>query len=32
VFGRITPILGVIDKNAGPAPAGMFPQAIRLVE
>jgi Flp pilus assembly protein TadG len=32
VFGRITPILGVIDENAGPAPAGMFPQAIRLVE
>ena len=32
VFGRITPILGVIDKNAGPAPAGIFPQAIRLVE
>jgi hypothetical protein len=32
VFGRITPILGVIDPDAGPAPAGMFPQAIRLVE
>ena len=32
VFGRITPILGVIDKDAGPAPAGVFPQAIRLVE
>ena len=32
VFGRITPVLGVIDKNAGPAPAGIFPKAIRLVE
>jgi Putative Flp pilus-assembly TadE/G-like len=32
VFGRITPILGVIDEDAGPAPAGIFPQAIRLVE
>jgi hypothetical protein len=32
VFGRITPIVGVIDPDAGPAPAGMFPQAIRLVE
>jgi hypothetical protein len=32
VIGRITPILGVIDEDAGPAPEGMFPQAIRLVE
>jgi len=32
VFGRITPILGVIDNNAGPAPAGTFPVAIRLVK
>jgi Flp pilus assembly protein TadG len=32
VFGRITPILGVIDQNAGPAPEGVFPTAIRLVE
>jgi len=32
VTGRITPILGVIDEDAGPAPAGVFPQAIRLVE
>jgi Flp pilus assembly protein TadG len=32
VFGRITPILGVIDPSAGPAPDGAFPQAIRLVE
>ena len=32
VTGRITPILGVIDNNAGPAPAGTFPVAIRLVQ
>ena len=32
VFGRITPILGVIDPNAGPAPAGAIPQSIRLVQ
>jgi hypothetical protein len=32
VFGRITPILGVIDEDAGPAPEGAFPMAIRLVE
>jgi Flp pilus assembly protein TadG len=32
VYGRITPILGVIDPNAGPAPAGAFPRAIRLVQ
>lgn len=32
VFGRITPILGIIDKNVGPAPEGIFPKAIRLVE
>jgi hypothetical protein len=32
VFGRITPILGVIDQDAGPAPEGVFPMAIRLVE
>ena len=32
VFGRIVPILGVIDPNAGPAPAGTFPRAIRLVQ
>src|SRR2546423_3428811 len=31
VTGRITPILGVIDNNAGPAPTGVFPMAIRLV-
>jgi hypothetical protein len=32
VFGRIVPITGVIDKNAGPAPEGVFPRAIRLVK
>jgi|SoiMetStandDraft_5_1073268.scaffolds.fasta_scaffold02402_2 Flp pilus assembly protein TadG len=32
IYGRITPILGVIDPNAGPAPAGSFPMAIRLVQ
>ena len=32
VIGRITPILGIIDNSAGPAPAGSFPKAIRLVQ
>jgi hypothetical protein len=32
IYGRITPILGTIDKDAGPAPAGAFPKAIRLVQ
>ena len=32
VVGRITPILGIIDNNAGPAPVGTFPVAIRLVQ
>ena len=32
VYGRINPILGVIDPDAGPAPDGLFPRAIRLVE
>lgn len=32
VYGRITPITGVIDKNAGPAPANAFPKAIRIVQ
>ena len=32
VYGRITPIHGVIDNNAGPAPAGSFPYVIRLVQ
>ena len=33
VYGRITPILGLIDGDAGPAPDdGVFPRAVRLVE
>lgn len=32
VQGLIVPITGTIDPNAGPAPAGSFPKAIRLVE
>jgi hypothetical protein len=32
LWGRITPIKGVIDKNAGPAPDGIFPMTIRLVK
>lgn len=32
IFGRITPLSGVYDKNAGPAPTGAFPLAIRLVK
>jgi hypothetical protein len=32
VLGRITPILGVVDEDLGPAPEGSFPKAIRLVE
>ena len=32
VIGRIVPILGTIDPNAGPAPEGTFPRAVQLVE
>jgi hypothetical protein len=32
VVGRITPVTGVLDGNAGPAPAGAFPKVIRLVQ
>jgi hypothetical protein len=33
IYGRITPVLGTIDGNAGPAPDdGVFPRAVRLVE
>ena len=32
VYGRITPISGIISDSAGPAPVGAFPVAIRLVE
>lgn len=32
IYGRITPIAGILDKNAGPAPDSVFPVAIRLVK
>jgi hypothetical protein len=32
VSGLLVPITGVIDNNAGPAPEGVFPRAIRLVK
>ena len=32
VYGRITPISGLVKGNGGPAPTGAFPMAIRLVE
>jgi hypothetical protein len=32
VYGYIIPISGTINPNLGPAPAGSFPVAIRLVE
>jgi hypothetical protein len=32
IYGRITPIAGLRDKNAGPAPANSFPRTIRLVQ
>jgi hypothetical protein len=32
VWGRITPVGGVIDGGSGPAPPGAFPVVIRLVE
>ena len=32
VTGRLVPITGIIDGNAGPAPEGVFPRAIRLVK
>ena len=32
VYGRITPISGLISGAGGPAPTGAFPMAIRLVE
>lgn len=32
VYGRILPISGLVNDNAGPAPAGAFPVAIRLVQ
>jgi hypothetical protein len=32
IYGRITPIAGLRDKSAGPAPENAFPMAIRLVK
>jgi hypothetical protein len=32
IYGKITPYLGVYDRNAGPAPTGFFAKTIRLVE
>ena len=32
VRGRITPVAGLVDGNAGPAPSGSFPVSIRLVQ
>ena len=32
VYGRITPVHGTIDQDAGPAPEGTFPYVIRLVQ
>jgi hypothetical protein len=32
IYGRITPVTGLIKGGFGPAPTGAFPAAIRLVE
>ena len=32
IWGRIIPISGIRDKNAGPAPDGLNPKTIRLVQ
>jgi hypothetical protein len=32
VYGRITPVTGLLTGDGGPAPAAAFPAAIRLVE
>jgi hypothetical protein len=32
VRGRVTPVGGIIDRNAGPAPPAAFPYVIRLVQ
>ena len=32
LWGRIIPIAGIRDKNAGPAPDGVNPKALRLVQ
>ena len=31
-YGRIVPMLGVIDPGAGPAPEGAVPRAVQLIE
>jgi hypothetical protein len=32
VVGRVIPVAGVMDGSAGPAPNGIFPAVIRLVQ
>ena len=32
LWGRIIPITGIRDRNGGPAPVGIFPKSIRLVQ
>ncbi len=32
IYGKVTNIVGLVDPNAGPAPANAFPHAIRLVQ
>ena len=32
IFGYVTNIVGVVDKDAGPAPVAAFPKAIRLAQ
>jgi Flp pilus assembly protein TadG len=32
LWGRIIPITGIRDRNAGPAPVGLNPKAIRLIQ
>jgi Flp pilus assembly protein TadG len=32
IYGKITPYIGIYDRNAGPAPTGFFAKVIRLVE
>jgi Flp pilus assembly protein TadG len=32
IWGRIIPITGIRDRNSGPAPEGLNPKAIRLVQ
>jgi len=32
IYGRIAPMLGVIEDNGGPAPVGAVPRAVQLIE